>query len=70
MRGPGDALYFGQYPEDYFDFIIIDEYYHSAARYESRWRAILNYFSPAVQLGMPAPPEREQNAGTYRCVFS
>jgi|LQAB01.1.fsa_nt_gi type I restriction enzyme R subunit len=28
--------------------------------------AILNYFSPAAQLGMIVPPKREQNADTYK----
>ena len=37
----------------------------AAARDESRWRGILEYFSPAVQLGMTATPKREINADTY-----
>jgi len=58
--------YFGDYPEDYFDFIIIDECHRGGANDEGNWRAILEYFSPAVQLGLTATPKREANADTYR----
>lgn len=61
-----DAHYFGDYPNDFFDFIIIDECHIGGAREESRWRGILDYFMPAVQLGMTATPKREINADTYR----
>ncbi|MBN2262660.1 MAG: DEAD/DEAH box helicase family protein, partial [Prolixibacteraceae bacterium] len=40
---------FGEYPPDYFDFIIIDECHRGGANDESNWRGILEYFSPAVQ---------------------
>ncbi|MEA1990248.1 MAG: type I restriction-modification enzyme R subunit C-terminal domain-containing protein, partial [Pseudomonadota bacterium] len=32
---------------------------------ESSWRAILDYFSPAVQLGLTATPKRTENSDTY-----
>ena len=57
--------YFGEYPEDFFDFIIIDECHRGGANYESNWRSILEYFSPAVQLGLTATPKRDNNADTY-----
>ena len=56
---------FGDYPPDFFDFIIIDECHRGGARDESNWRSILEYFSPAVQLGLTATPKRENNADTY-----
>ena len=56
---------FGQYPKDYFDFIIIDECHRGGANDESTWRAILEYFSPATQLGLTATPKRDVNADTY-----
>lgn len=56
---------FGDYPRDFFDFIIIDECHRGGARDESNWRSILEYFSPAVQLGLTATPKRENNADTY-----
>ena len=59
------APYFGDYPADYFDFIIIDECHRGGANDESNWRSIMEYFSPAVQLGLTATPKREQNRDTY-----
>jgi len=60
------APYFGEYPEDYFDFIIIDECHRGGANDESNWRSILEYFSPAVQLGLTATPKRKDNVDTYK----
>lgn len=56
---------FGEYPEDFFDFIIIDECHRGGANDESSWRAIMDYFSPAVQLGLTATPKRDVNKDTY-----
>jgi len=60
-----DALNFGEYPPDFFDMIIIDECHRGGANDESSWRDILNYFKPAVQLGLTATPKRQQNVDTY-----
>ena len=63
----GSQLYnFGQYPTDYFDFIIIDECHRGGANDEGNWRGILNYFSPSVQLGLTATPKRVDNVDTYK----
>lgn len=59
------APYFGAYPRDFFDFIVIDECHRGGANDESTWRAILDYFSPAVQLGLTATPRRADNVDTY-----
>ena len=69
MSGPPKdgqpSPYFGEYPSDFFDFIIIDECHRGGASDESTWRAILEYFSPAVQLGLTATPKRKDNVDTY-----
>ncbi len=65
MSGPDDSPYFGEYPNDFFDFIIIDECHRGGANDESSWRAIMDYFSPAVQLGLTATPKRDVNGDTY-----
>lgn len=57
--------YFGEYPEDFFDFIVIDECHRGGANDESTWREILRHFTPAVQLGLTATPKRKHNADTY-----
>ena len=69
MSGPPKdghpSPYFGEYPPDFFDFIVIDECHRGGANDESNWRGILEYFSPAVQLGLTATPKRKDNADTY-----
>ena len=59
------APYFGEYPPDFFDFIVVDECHRGGANDESSWREILEYFSPAVQLGLTATPKRKDNVDTY-----
>ena len=59
------APYFGEYPPDFFDLIIIDECHRGGANDEGNWRGILDYFAPAVQLGLTATPKRRDNADTY-----
>lgn len=66
MSGVGETPYFGDYPKDFFDFIVIDECHRGGANDESTWRSILEYFAPAVQLGLTATPKRKDNADTYR----
>ncbi len=69
MSGPPKdghpSPYFGEYPPDFFDFIVIDECHRGGANDESNWRAILEYFAPAVQLGLTATPKRQDNVDTY-----
>jgi len=59
------APYFGEYPPDFFDFIVIDECHRGGANDESNWRGILEYFAPAIQLGLTATPKRRDNVDTY-----
>lgn len=66
MSGANDTPYFGEYPPDFFDFIIIDECHRGGANDEGNWRGILEYFAPAVQLGLTATPKREGNVDTYK----
>ncbi len=66
MSGSNDTPYFGDYPKDFFDFIIIDECHRGGANDESNWRGILEYFAPAVQLGLTATPKRKDNIDTYK----
>ncbi len=70
MSGPPKegkpSPYFGEYPPDFFDFIVIDECHRGGANDESTWRDILDYFTPAVQLGLTATPKRKDNVDTYK----
>jgi len=66
MSGLENTPCFGEYPPDFFDFIVIDECHRGGANDESNWRGIMDYFKPAVQLGLTATPKRDENVDTYR----
>lgn len=51
------ARYSQLFAPDFFDLIIVDECHRGSAKEESRWRAILEYFSGATQIGMTATPK-------------
>lgn len=51
------ARYSQLFAPDFFDLVIVDECHRGSARENSRWRKILEYFSPATQIGMTATPK-------------
>lgn len=57
---------FRQYRPDFFDLIIIDECHRGSSRDDSSWRAVLDYFTSAVQFGMTATPLRDEARDTYQ----
>jgi type I restriction enzyme R subunit len=57
---------FRSFPPDFFDLVIVDECHRGSAREDSSWRAILEYFQHAYQLGMTATPLRAETRDTYR----
>jgi type I restriction enzyme R subunit len=61
-RRPG---LFREYPQDFFDLIVIDECHRGSARDESTWREILEWFTGAAKVGMTATPLREETRDTY-----
>ena len=69
MSGPvvngKPSPWFGHYPPDFFDIVVVDECHRGGANNESTWRGILDHFAPAVQLGLTATPRRSENADTY-----
>jgi type I restriction enzyme R subunit len=65
-RRPADRCFFGEYPPNFFDLVIVDECHRGGANDEGNWRGILEHFAPAVQLGLTATPKRQENADTYR----
>jgi type I restriction enzyme R subunit len=56
---------FKAFPQDFFDLVIVDECHRGSAREDSAWRAILEYFEPAYQLGMTATPLRDETRDSY-----
>ena len=65
-KGDQSLANFYDYPPDFFDLVIIDECHRGGAKDESTWRKILEYFAPAVQLGLTATPKRDVNGDTYK----
>lgn len=56
---------FRAFAPDFFDLVIVDECHRGSARAESSWRAILDHFTPATQLGMTATPKRDETVDSY-----
>ena len=65
MTSLNGKFVYENYPEDFFDLVIIDECHRGAANDESRWRDILDYFQRAYHLGLTATPKKNENANTY-----
>ena len=59
------AFNYQDYPPDFFDCVMIDECHRAGAKDGSEWRGILEYFKPAVQIGLTATPKRRDNVDTY-----
>lgn len=54
--------YVGNYPEDYFDYIVIDEAHHATS---ASWQKVINHFKPKFLLGMTATPERSDGGDIF-----
>lgn len=50
------------FKEDYFDYIVIDEFHHATA---NNYKNILDYFKPKFLLGLTATPERLDNKDVF-----
>jgi type I restriction enzyme R subunit len=53
-----------EFSRDFFDLIVIDECHRGSAKEDSAWREILNYFHPAVHLGLTATPKETSDVST------
>ena len=64
-KGDDGELY-RLYPENYFDYVIIDECHRGSSTESGNWRKILDYFSSATHIGMTATPKRDdESKDTY-----
>lgn len=45
-----------EFSRDFFDLVIVDECHRGSAAADGAWRAILEYFSSATQIGLTATP--------------
>ncbi|MCI6402342.1 MAG: DEAD/DEAH box helicase family protein [Candidatus Fimivicinus sp.] len=61
LTGDGDKEIFKQFSPRFFDLIIIDECHRGSAKEDSEWRAVLNYFTAATQIGLTATPKETKD---------
>lgn len=50
------------FAEDYFDYIVIDEFHHAVNK---QYKRIVEYFKPQFMLGLTATPERMDGKNIY-----
>jgi superfamily II DNA or RNA helicase len=71
----GRLRHLNQFAPDAFDYIVVDEFHHSAA---ATYRRLIDYFQPRFLLGLTATPERTDGGDllalcdgnlVYRCDF-
>lgn len=55
----GKARHLEQFAQDYFDYAIVDEFHHAAAR---TYRQLIHRFKPRFLLGLTATPDRTDQA--------
>ena len=48
-----------RFPDDHFDYVVIDEFHHASA---ATYRRLLQHFRPQYLLGLTATPERSDGA--------
>lgn len=53
--GKADNLNENNFPKDYFDYIVVDEFHHAVS---DNYKRIIEYFTPKFLLGLTATPER------------
>jgi type I restriction enzyme R subunit len=59
-----DKNIYRQFSRGFFDLVVIDECHRGSAREASAWREILDYFEPAIQLGLTATPKETTEVST------
>lgn len=58
----GKQPYEENFARDFFDLIVVDECHRSSIKEDAEWHKILEYFEPAVQIGMTATPKSAEGA--------
>jgi type I restriction enzyme R subunit len=56
-----DKNAYKEFSPDFFDLIVIDECHRGSASEASAWRAVLDYFSAATQIGLTATPKETKD---------
>lgn len=58
----GRAEHLARFAPDRFDYVVVDEFHHAAAR---SYQAVLHYFAPRFLLGLTATPYRGDNRDVF-----
>jgi type I restriction enzyme R subunit len=53
-----------QFSPEFFDLVVVDECHRGSSKDDSAWREILDYFEPAIQLGLTATPKETREVST------
>lgn len=61
----GEKQPYEYYARDFFDLIVVDECHRSSINEDKQWHQILEYFEPAVKLGLTATPKCVEGADNY-----
>ncbi len=61
----GEKQPYEYYPRDFFDLIVVDECHRSSSAEDKQWHQILDYFEPAIKLGLTATPKCAPGADNY-----
>ena len=61
LVGDNGEEIFREFKPEFFDLIIVDECHRGSAKDDSQWRAVLNYFKDAVQIGLTATPKETKD---------
>ncbi|WP_282179748.1 EcoAI/FtnUII family type I restriction enzme subunit R [Maribacter stanieri] len=56
-----DKNAYKEFSPDFFDLIVIDECHRGSASEASAWRAVLDYFKGATQIGLTATPKETKD---------
>lgn len=59
--GETRADLFREFSREFFDLVVIDECHRGSAREDSAWREVLEYFQPAIHLGLTATPKETKD---------
>ncbi len=65
LMGGEETEKFKQFSPDFFDLIVIDECHRGSAKEDSQWRAVLDYYTNATQIGLTATPKAADDANNF-----
>ncbi len=55
-----------QFPDNFFDLVVIDECHRGSADEDSVWHEVLDYFKSATHLGLTATPRETEDVSNIR----